>query len=135
MTQQEAGLLLQIRNYIIANLHRPLPVATICRLFHINKTKLQGQFREIAGCSLHAFMLQQRMQQAARRLQETDEPVKRIAWECGYRNVRSFNKTFKNYWQFSPDHFRKMRTLAESNTRMAKSDTTRLAFNYGDSVI
>jgi len=107
MTQQEAGLLVQVRQYIHTNLHRPIPIASICREFHINKTKLQGQFREGIGLSLHAFMLHERMEKAGALLQETDAPVKHIAWQCGYRKVRSFNKAFKNHWQLSPDRYRK----------------------------
>jgi two-component system response regulator YesN len=107
MNSNEAVLLLRVREYIHSNLHRPIPVEDICREFHINRTKLQEQFRESIGCSLHAFMLRERMLSAAGWLRETDEPVKRIAWECGYRNVRSFNKAFKNQWQLSPDRYRK----------------------------
>jgi AraC-like DNA-binding protein len=134
MNQQEAALLSQVRNYINTNLHRPLPVAAICRQFHISKTKLQGSFHESLGCSIHAFILRQRMQKAARWLRETGEPVKRVAWECGYRNVRSFNKTFKNQWQLSPDHYRKQHKPGhhtpapgiKSNTLPSESDTPRL---------
>jgi AraC-like DNA-binding protein len=142
MNQQEARLLLQVRDYNNANLHRPIPVAVLCRKFHISKTKLQAHFRESIGCSLHAFMVQQRMWQATRWLRETNEPVKRIAWECGYRNVRSFNKTFKNHWQLSPDRYRKKYQTAtaepavptipsKSNTLPSESDTHRLGKGCG----
>jgi two-component system response regulator YesN len=107
MTKQEAGLLVQVRQYIHTNLHRPIPVASICREFHTNKTKLQGHFREGLGLSLHAFLLRERMEKAGALLQETDAPVKYIAAQCGYRKVRSFNKAFKNHWQLSPDRYRK----------------------------
>ncbi|HEY4064977.1 MAG TPA: AraC family transcriptional regulator [Puia sp.] len=123
MTQKEAGLLVEVQQYIHTNLHRPIPVASICREFHVNKTKLQGQFREILGLSLHAFMLRARMEKASTLLRESDHPVKYIAWECGYRKVRSFNKAFKNHWQLSPDRYRRSDRMTESNTDAAKSHT------------
>jgi AraC-like DNA-binding protein len=107
MNAKEAVLLLQVQDFIDSNLHRPLPIATLCRHFHINRNSLQDQFREAVGCSIHAFMLRQRMHRAARRLRESDDPVKHVAWDCGYRNVRSFNKAFKNRWRLSPDRYRK----------------------------
>ena len=148
MKQQVAALLSQVCDYINTNLRRPIPVATICRDFHISKTRLQEYFHEFLGCSIHAFILRQRMQKAARWLRETDEPVKRVAWECGYRNVRSFNKTFKTQWQLSPDAYRKKAKTeranpsqpnpippvppgAESNTLPAESDTRRLGKGCG----
>lgn len=124
MTQKDIGLLRQIREYIGANLHRGLPVPLICKYFCINKTKLQQQFRTCYGTSLHAYILQRRMEKAAILLQETEDPVKLIAGQCGYKKVRSFNKTFKGHWRLSPDQYRKNKWSEKSNTNAAKSHTS-----------
>jgi AraC-like DNA-binding protein len=123
MNQKDIGLLLQIREFIDGNFHREMPVAFICRHFSINKTKLQELFRENFGTSLHAYMLQQRMEKAAILLRETDEPVKSIAGQCGYKKVRSFNKAFKGRMGLSPDQYRKNKQAAKSNTNAAESHT------------
>ncbi|HEX9513934.1 MAG TPA: AraC family transcriptional regulator [Puia sp.] len=123
MNQKDIGLLYQIREFINDNLHRPIPVTLICKHFAINKTKLQEQFRECFGASLHAFILQRRLDKAVILLQETDEPVKYIAGLCGYKKVRSFNKAFKGRWRISPDQFRKKKWAAKSNTNAAESHT------------
>jgi len=123
MHQKDIGLLLQIREHIGGNLHREMPVTFICKHFSINKTKLQEQFRECFGTSLHAFILQQRMEKAAILLRETDEPVKSIAGQCGYRKVRSFNKAFKGRMGLSPDQYRKNKRPVKSNTNAAESHT------------
>lgn len=107
MHLKNAGLLLQVRDYIDSNLHRNLPIATLCREFNTNKTSLQERFRSYCGVSLHAFLLQSRMAKAEALLRETDDPVKYVAMQCGYRKVHSFNKAFKSYWQLSPGAYRK----------------------------
>lgn len=123
MTQKDIGLLRQIRAHLDSNLQRQMPVTLICRYFCINKTKLQQQFRVCYGSSLHAFILQRRMEKAAILLQETEDPVKLIAGQCGYKKVRSFNKAFKGHWQLSPDQYRKNKWSEKSNTNAAKSYT------------
>jgi len=123
MNQKDIGLLCQISNFIKDNLHRPIPVPLICKHFAINKTKLQQQFRACFGTSIHAFILQRRLDKAVILLRETDEPVKYIAGLCGYRKVRSFNKAFKVRWRLSPDQFRKNKWTAKSNTNAAESYT------------
>jgi AraC-like DNA-binding protein len=107
MRRKDASLLLQVRAYIDSNLHRNLPVAALCREFNTNKTSLQERFRAYSGLSLHAFLLQSRMEKAEFLLRQTDDPVKYIAMQCGYRKVHSFNKAFKAYWRLSPGAYRK----------------------------
>jgi AraC-like DNA-binding protein len=123
MHQRDIGLLLQIREYIDSNLRQAMPVTFICKHFSINKTKLQQQFRECFGTSLHAFILQRRLEKAAILLRETEEPVKFIAGQCGYKKVRSFNKAFKGRWRLSPDQYRKNERAAKSDTNTAESHT------------
>lgn len=123
MNQKDMGMLLQIREHIVGNLHREMPVTLICKYFFVNKTKLQQQFRTYYGASLHAFILERRMEKGAVLLQETEDPVKLIAGQCGYKKVRSFNKAFKGHWQLSPDQYRKNKWAVKSNTDAAKSYT------------
>lgn len=123
MTQRDAGLLLQVREYINNNLHREMPVSLICRGFNINKTKLQERFRERFGISIHACLLLDRMERAKVLLTETEDSVKYIAMQCGYKKVRSFNKAFKNKWKVSPDPYRKNFRPVKSNTNAAESHT------------
>src|ERR1700748_100171 len=105
MNQDDIALPGRVHDYIVNNLHRSMPIAVICRQFNTNKNKLQESFREHLGVSLHAFMLQGRMEKGAHLLRKTDETVKFIARECGYKKVRSFNKAFKNQFGLSPDQY------------------------------
>ena len=112
MRLKDANLQQQVRAYIDNNLHRNLSIATLCREFSTNKTSLQEHFRAYSGLSLHAFLLQSRMEKAEFLLRETDDPVKYIAMQCGYRKVHSFNKAFKAYWRLSPGAYRKYNLTA-----------------------
>lgn len=130
MHLKDASLLLQVRAYIDSNLHCNLPISKLCREFNTNKTSLQERFRAYCGVSLHAFLQQSRMEKAVVLLRETDEPVKLIARQCGYRRVHSFNKAFKAYKQLPPGayrrnslHFPEYMGAVESNINPVKSYT------------
>ena len=112
MRLKDADLLLQVQAYIDSNLHRSLPIAALCKEFNTNKTSLQEHFRAYSGLSLHAFLLQSRMEKAEFLLRETGDPVKYIAMQCGYRKVHSFIKAFKAYWRLSPGAYRKYNLTA-----------------------
>ena len=112
MRLKDAGLLFQMTAYIDDNLHRHLPIALLCKEFNTNKTSLQEYFRAHSGLSLHAFLLQSRMEKAEFLLRHTDDTVKYIAIQCGYKKVHSFNKAFKSYWRLSPGAYRKYNLTA-----------------------
>ena len=108
MPSDQICQLQQVRDYIGDHLHLALSIPAICRQFNTNKTSLQQRFRKYCGLSLHAFMLQRRMEKAATLLRQSDEPVKFVAYQCGYKKVRSFNKAFKLHWKMSPGIYRKI---------------------------
>jgi len=122
MHLKDASLLLQVRAYIDSNLHCNLPISKLCREFNTNKTSLQERFRAYCGVSLHAFLQQSRMEKAVVLLRETDEPVKFVARQGGYRRVHSFNKAFKAYAQLPPGAYRRTHFPEDMDMDAVESD-------------
>lgn len=75
----------------------PTSVRQVRRLF---KTSVGMTFREYAKNRRLAF--------AARQLEATDEPVKVIALEIGYRRTAEFTRSFKELFHLSPLEFRRI---------------------------
>ena len=48
------------------------------------------------------------MDAAVQRLNETDDPIARIALDCGYADQSTFSRQFKQTVGISPAHYRKM---------------------------
>ena len=107
MTKKDAILLLEIKRFIDANLEKEITVKDMCRQFIINRTKLQSGFQELFYESVYAYILRQRMEMAASRLLNSDDPIKVIALDCGYRQQRSFTKSFKIFFKDSPLAYRR----------------------------
>jgi AraC-like DNA-binding protein len=108
MKRKDVQLILQIRDYIEEHLYESHSIDGLCRQFNINREKLQVGFREQVGTTVHAFIIKLRMARAAQRLIDSDDSIKVIALDSGYKKQRSFNKTFKTIFQLTPAAYRKM---------------------------
>jgi len=111
----------ETRRFIEKNFTRDIPVGLLCREFGVNRTKLQEGFNQLFGISVHAFISQERMKKARALLTETDESVKVIAIECGYKSISSFTRIFSRMHQVSPLQYRSVhyanRKLSEKPNR------------------
>ena len=108
MKRRDAELIQQIRDYLDVHLHDSHSIQELCKRFMINREKLQIGFHELAKCTVHAYIIRQRIERAAKRLLESDDSIKAIALDSGYKKQRSFNKTFKSIFQLTPATYRRL---------------------------
>jgi transcriptional regulator GlxA family with amidase domain len=114
MKRRDAQLIEEIRQYLDDNLYDRHPIQGLCRQFMINREKLQLGFNELVHSTVHAYIIRQRLERAAQRLVETDDFIKAIAIESGYKKQRSFNKIFKTIYRLTPATYRRVHQHAHS---------------------
>ena len=115
MKRKEVQLIQEIKEFLDAHLYEDFSIPDLCRRFMINREKLQAGFREEVNSTVHAYVISQRMQLAARRLIESDDSIKAIALESGYKKQRSFNKTFKSIFNQTPAAYRRLQQIREES--------------------
>ena len=108
MKKKDVQLIQEIRTFLDDHLYEQHTVQDICRKFMINREKLQNGFHEQVQCTVHAYIIRQRMQQAANRLMDSEDSIKAISLESGYKKQRSFNKTFKSIFNMTPAAYRRL---------------------------
>lgn len=59
-------------------------------------------FKSVTGTTPHQHLLTMRMRHAAQLLRETKMPVTTIAYDCGFSDLSTFNRTFKATYGKSP---------------------------------
>jgi AraC-like DNA-binding protein len=106
--RRDVATILEIRQFIEDNFTKEVPIAVICKEFGLNRTKLQEGFHQLFNTSVHAFITQMRMEKARRMLRETDESVKLIGMECGYKTLSSFTRVFTRLHKVSPTQYRSL---------------------------
>lgn len=107
MTRRDAQLIREVREYIDGNLYDNHSIQALCRQFVVNREKLQVGFHELVRSTVHAYIIRQRIEQAAKRLLGSDDSIKVIALNSGYKKQRSFNKTFKSIYKLTPAGYRR----------------------------
>jgi AraC-like DNA-binding protein len=108
MKRKDVQLIREIRDYLDEQLYEEHTIAGLCRRFNINREKLQLGFHQLVQSTVHAYIIHQRMDRAAQRLLDSDDSIKEIALDSGYKKQRSFNKTFKTIFQLTPAAYRKL---------------------------
>ncbi|HEV3412842.1 MAG TPA: helix-turn-helix domain-containing protein [Puia sp.] len=113
MKRRDVQLIEEIRQFLDDNLYAQHSIQGLCRQFTINREKLQLGFHELVHSTVHAYIIRRRLERAAQRLVESDDSIKAIALESGYKKQRSFNKTFKTVYHLTPATYRKVHQPAK----------------------
>lgn len=94
-------------NYIKLNLHTPLSVAELCQKLGITQPYLYRIFMQQAGCSPKQYIMQRKLEQAKKLLEQTVYSISQIGNTIGFENVLEFSKFFSKHTCLSPTAYRK----------------------------
>ncbi len=83
----------------VPNLH------TLAREYGFSKPKLTRSFKNLYGKSLHAYVIEARLSEAARLLKETGMTIGEIAEQSGYLKPSQFSAAFKKHFGVKPSDF------------------------------
>ena len=98
------------RNIVIlihGDLMHPGRIEDVCRIFGVNKNKLQVIFRRYSGLSYHDFIKQARVERAQSYLAFTGLKLSEIAFRLGFSTEQHFYRFFKRETGEAPADFRK----------------------------
>ncbi|QEC67919.1 helix-turn-helix domain-containing protein [Panacibacter ginsenosidivorans] len=96
-----------IKNIIHAGALQHLSISEIARKSGHGSNKISGVFKKVFGVSLGSYIRNWKLQSAWNMLVETQVPVKKIAYACGYSNAANFCQAFKNRFHITPSSLRK----------------------------
>jgi AraC-like DNA-binding protein len=96
-----------VLGYIEANLTRPLRLAELAGVMHLQPTYFSNLFTEHLGQSPVQYIHRRRIERARRQLLQTDRAVHEIAASVGFEDPFYFSRLFKRLVGYSPSDFRK----------------------------
>jgi AraC family transcriptional regulator len=76
----------------------------LAKLCALSTRQLQRNFHRDLNCTPQEWLNEQRME-AARQLLLLGRPVKRVAFELGYKQVSHFCRQFKHYQHMTPSQY------------------------------
>jgi AraC-like DNA-binding protein len=97
----------RVIDHINANLDKPLPVNELAEVSGLSRAHFSRVFAESEGLPPAEFVLQQRMQRAAKLLTNAAFlPVKEVAIMSGFDDANYFSKAFRRVYGINPTEFR-----------------------------
>lgn len=99
----------RVHGYLLEHLADRATIEDLSKQFLMNPTTLKKAFKEVYGMSPAAHMKLHRMEEAARRLRETDDTIAQIALAVGYESQSRFTTAFKETYNVLPSVYRKQK--------------------------
>ncbi|MBQ4323441.1 MAG: helix-turn-helix transcriptional regulator [Clostridia bacterium] len=103
-------LLRKVNEYISEHYADPISLDEIARHCGYSKYYFSHCIKEATGSSFLDFLMLYRLSLACVRLRDRDGSVTEIAFDCGFNNLRSFNRMFRKYHHLTPTEYRKTNT-------------------------
>ena len=110
--RQVASLPQSVARTIQGDLARDWTVKELADLHEVSREHLTRVFSGAMGISPHKYVVEERIREACRRLRDTDEPIKTIMLELGFKSSASFVRAFRRIHAVSPSQYREGQTGA-----------------------
>ena len=94
------------RDYIEANLTSDLSLSQIAIAVGARPHRLAKDFHSLTGLTLHQYVIQRRVDRAARLLRSTDHPIAAVALDCGFADQSHLTTAFRRRVGITPAAYR-----------------------------
>lgn len=103
-------LLYKLLTFVQKNYNEECLLSQAAEQFGYDYTYLSKYFQRKMDISFTSYLNQYRISQACVLLQTTNETFSSIATKCGYDNLRTFNRNFKNFTGITPTEYKRTNT-------------------------
>ena len=98
------------QQFLQNHVHRPVSMAEVASAAHLSIRQLNDLFRQQVGATPHQYLLELRMNEAWRLLEQSDLSIQRVAESVGYTSLSAFSERFRRHFGKPPSHFRRFPT-------------------------
>ncbi|BES73197.1 helix-turn-helix domain-containing protein [Marinobacter nanhaiticus D15-8W] len=102
----ESSAVRRIQGWAMDNLETPFTLGEMADQASLSIRHLTRLFQKETGRSPMEFVERARLDKARRLLQDTDLPLKSIAFRCGFSSDDQFRRTFRKYLSVVPNDYR-----------------------------
>ena len=118
ITSQAEEKILAVIDIIRENYLSELSRTDLADSVGVHPDSLGKQFKAYTGRKLGDFIYELRINEAARRLRETDDKIIAVAFDVGFDSLRTFNRIFPKFMKVTPAQYRQQ----HRNDRLAGAE-------------
>jgi two-component system response regulator YesN len=100
--------LVKLREYVARHLHEPFDVSEAASEVGISPSRLSHLFYEKTGVAFSDWVRQERIISSMSLLRVSDRSIGEIAHSVGFRNSRTFERSFKKATGLTPSEYRRI---------------------------
>lgn len=97
----------EVTRYIRGHLDTELSIDSLSKTFYLSRYYLMHRFKAAYGCTVHQYIQQKRLQQAAEQIRQ-GEPVLKAAEDAGFGDYSVFLRAFRAAYGCSPRQWRSL---------------------------
>ncbi|WP_394924591.1 AraC family transcriptional regulator [uncultured Robinsoniella sp.] len=101
--------IIDILNYINANLSEDLSIDALASRFYISKYHMMRLFKEHTGYTVGSYINHKRLL-SAKEMVALGYPVTQICYDCGFKDYSTFSRAFRKLFGSSPSVFKNQDT-------------------------
>lgn len=101
----------KIQRYLRDNFDQKITNDTLSAEFHFHPNYLVRALKETIGLTPTEYLTQYRMEEAEKRLLDTNLTISEIAESVGFQNIYYFSSSFKKFAGLSPQNFRRSKEV------------------------
>ncbi|MDE6674707.1 MAG: AraC family transcriptional regulator, partial [Acetatifactor sp.] len=105
-------------SYIEDHLGQELSLEEIARELHYSKYYVARAFKENTGMTLHRYIRDRRLSEAARKLAQTRQPILEVAFDAGYGSQQAFTQAFHREYLCTPQEYRRIGRFVPRQDRL-----------------
>lgn len=106
-TQHGDGTVRGMQDWLETNFAVASPVAEMTSRSGLSPRAFERRFKRATGLSPIGYVHEVRIDEAKRRLEQTDLPIDQISWEVGYEDAAAFRRLFKRIARVPPGSYRR----------------------------
>ncbi len=96
-----------ILKYVDENYAEKISLEEIAKENYVSYNYLSQTFAKTVGTTFSKYLVGVRLRHAVDMLIRSDLSISEISYKCGFNNVNYFIKTFKSYYELTPNEYRK----------------------------
>ena len=104
--------------YIENNLDKELSLEKIAKELSYSKFYIARTFKDNTGTTLYKYIQGRRLDEAARKLAETKQPIVETAFEAGYSSQQAFTRSFRCTYICTPQQYRRIGIFTPKQSRI-----------------